>query len=204
MSQQAQGLLSAFAQTDELPLALRQDFAAAEELVGETEVVAAVDRLAIELTVDMQDQNPVVIAIMHGGLYLMGMLLQRLVFPLQQGYVHVTRYGQETTGGELVWSASHHPPLVGRNVLLVDDILDHGVTLEALHTWAQQEGAASVKTAVLVRKDIQKQSIAADYCAIECADRFLFGCGMDYAEYGRNLPAIFAILQAGEQEEPQR
>jgi hypoxanthine phosphoribosyltransferase len=178
---------------DEVPNAVTQQFGLAEEICSESEVGAAVDRIAVALTVALQDMNPVVIAIMQGGLYFTGMLMQRMVFPLQQGYVHVGRYGEETTGGELVWNASNHPPLGGRHVLLVDDILDHGVTLKALHDWALQENASGVTSAVLVRKRVQEQAIEADYCALQCEDRFLFGCGMDFSEYGRNLPSIYAL-----------
>jgi hypoxanthine phosphoribosyltransferase len=180
---------------DSVPLEVSRGFARADELVAESEVLAAVDRLAVRLTVDLQDANPVVLAVLHGGLYFTGMLLQRLVFPLQQGYVHVARYGLETTGGELEWHGHAHPPLAGRHVVLVDDILDRGTTLKALETWALREGAAQVDNAVLVRKRVDRQETEAAYCAIECEDRYLFGCGMDYMEYGRNLPSVYALTQ---------
>ena len=180
---------------DSVPAEIRRAFVGAEEVIGEAEVTDAVDRLAVQMTVDLQDRNPVLLTVLHGGLYLAGMLVQRMVFPMELGYVHVARYRDQQAGGELEWHAHNHPPLAGRSVLLVDDVLDEGVTLAALLRWAQAQGADEVRSAVLVRKlvDAVEADVEPSYCALTAENRFLIGCGMDYAGYGRNLPGIYAL-----------
>ncbi|MEQ8485243.1 MAG: hypoxanthine-guanine phosphoribosyltransferase [Pseudomonadales bacterium] len=168
--------------------------ARAECLVDAQTVARAVDRLAVRLAVELQDANPWLLTVMHGALPLAGWLLARLPFPLQVGYLHVGRYGDATDGGELRWHAAPDYPLQGRTVLLIDDVLDRGETLAALVRWARDAGAARVLTAVLVDKVVAAtRPVAADFAALQCPDRFLFGCGMDFQGYWRNLPDIHAL-----------
>jgi hypoxanthine phosphoribosyltransferase len=168
--------------------------ARAEELVDAASVLRAVDQLAVRVALRLQDANPWVLAVMHGALPFAGWLLPRLAFPLEVGYLHVSRYRDATTGGDLRWHAQPEYPLAGRTVLLVDDVLDRGETLAALVAWARDSGAAEVLTAVLVDKAVDTtRPVAADFAALRCPDRFLFGCGMDYRGYWRNLTAIYAL-----------
>ena len=163
-------------------------------LVNRTDVERAVDQLAVRLALEFGDANPWLLAVMHGALPFAGALLPRLGFPLQVGYLHVGRYRDATRGGELIWHAEPDYDLRGRVVLLVDDVLDRGDTLAALVRWATAAGAVAVKTVVLVDKLVDAQRpIAADFTALECPDRYLFGCGMDYRGYWRNLPDIYAL-----------
>lgn len=172
-------------------------FSGAREVYSAAEIDHAVDRMAVRITVAMQDMNPVLIAVMHGGLVCAGMLMRRLAFPLQQGYVHVGRYGDATRGGELSWRAQDCPPLEGRHVLLADDILDQGQTLAELLRWTREQGAASVRACVLVDKQIAETSARpeVDFVALEAPDEFLVGCGMDFKGYGRNLPGLYALQE---------
>ena len=78
-------------------------------------------------------------------------------------------------------------------VLFVDDVLDEGVTLNHLKSWAFSEGAREVRTVVLSRKLVDNQEHAADYVGLESPNKFLFGCGMDLYGYGRNLPSIYGF-----------
>lgn len=178
-----------------VPLSVQRAYSRAQLEVSATQVDAAVDQIAVRITVALQDQNPVLLTVLQGGLVFSGMLMRRLVFPLEQGYVHVGRYGQQTSGQALNWHGHQHPELAGRCVLIVDDILDEGITLNALLAWAREEGAADVRVAVLVEKQVPRQTTidATRYVALECSDRFLIGCGMDFQGYGRNLPGIYAI-----------
>jgi hypoxanthine phosphoribosyltransferase len=109
-------------------------------------------------------------------------------------YVHVTRYGQQIAGGALSWRAEPSTPVSGRTLLLVDDILDEGLTLAAIRERLLQRGADACYTAVLADKLIgRKKPIAADFVALTVPDRFLFGYGMDVFGAWRNLPAIYAM-----------
>jgi hypoxanthine phosphoribosyltransferase len=165
------------------------------ELLFDSDTIErAIDRLAIRITVDLAGRNPIAICILTGGLIFSGSLLQRLRFPLEIDYLHATRYQSRTEGSVLEWRALPTLPVQGRALLVIDDILDHGHTLAAVVAALRERGAADVRSAVLVDKDIGRQKpIAADYVALNCPDRYLFGRGMDYKGYWRNLPEIYAI-----------
>ncbi|BCS52699.1 hypoxanthine-guanine phosphoribosyltransferase [Geobacter sp. SVR] len=168
----------------------------ADLLIGEAEVAAAIGRMAEELTQRLADANPVVFCVMNGGLIFAGQLLTRLVFPLEAAYLHATRYGHETSGGHLNWIVRPQAELRGRTVLLLDDILDEGVTLAAIADYCRAQGAAEVLMAVLVDKRHERKvspGFRADVTGIETEDRFLFGYGLDYKGYWRNAPGIYAV-----------
>lgn len=165
-------------------------------LVKESDVVAAIARVADEITAELKSSNPVLICCMNGGLVFAGQLLTRLVFPLQVDYVHATRYGHEINGVALDWKVRPQIDLLGRTVVLLDDILDEGVTLAAIADYCRQQGATKVMMAVLVEKlHLRKVTpgMRADFTGIEVGDRFLFGYGLDYKGYWRNAPGIYAL-----------
>jgi len=168
----------------------------ADLLVSEAEVEAAIKRMAQEITSQLEESRPVLLCVMNGGLIFTGQLLTRLVFPLEVDYVHAIRYGHETNGASLQWTVRPQLDLKGRTVLLLDDILDEGVTLAAIAEYCLQQGAAKVMMAVLVEKlHLRKVTpgMRADFTGIEVGDRFLFGYGLDYKGYWRNAPGIYAV-----------
>ena len=166
----------------------------AECLVPRDRVQFAIDQLAVRMAVALARRDPLILCVLKGGLPFTGELLRRWDFPLELDYLHVSRYGQDTRGGALTWHARPRQPLAGRHVVLVDDVLDRGGTLAEVRDWAYGEGANTVATAVLVEKDVKEaRAITVDYVALQCPDRFLIGCGMDYQGYWRNLPAIYAV-----------
>ncbi len=174
----------------------RRVLAEGDLLVSQADVVAAIARIADEMTAELKDSNPVLICCMNGGLVFAGQLLTRLVFPLQVDYVHATRYGHEINGVALDWKVRPQVDLRGRTVVLLDDILDEGVTLAAIAEYCTQQGAAKVMMAALVEKlHLRKVTpgMTADFTGIEVGDRFLFGYGLDYKGYWRNAPGIYAL-----------
>lgn len=165
------------------------------------EVEAALDRMAINIQQTLEDKNPVLLCVMIGGLVPMGNLLPRLNFPLEVDYVHATRYRGATQGGELHWKVKPSTNLEGRTVLIVDDILDGGVTLAAIVEAVQSLGAAKVYTAVLVdkyQKRLPDGLPEADFVGLQVDDHYIFGYGMDYHEYLRNAPGIFVVSEEHE------
>ena len=176
---------------------IRRAMAEADCLASPEQVNAALDRMAIAITSELAGQNPLLYCVMNGGLVVAGRLLPRLNFPLELAYLHVTRYGHELQGGELLdWHARPSQDPRGRSVLVVDDILDEGYTLQAICRHLAEQGAARVLSAVLVHKDHQRKArpgMRADFTGLDVADRFLFGCGMDYKGYWRNAPGIHAL-----------
>ena len=159
------------------------------------QVSQAYDEMAHAVHDRLSEANPLVLSVMLGGMIPAAQLLQRLDFPLDIDYVHATRYRGETRGADLHWLARPSTSLEGRTVLVVDDILDEGLTLAAVLEWCRGEGAAAVYCAVLVNKlhDRKPALRTADFTGLEVPDRYVFGCGMDYHGRFRNLRGIYAV-----------
>ncbi|NLJ12460.1 MAG: hypoxanthine-guanine phosphoribosyltransferase, partial [Gammaproteobacteria bacterium] len=111
---------------------IQQIMAEADTLFSTEEVEAAIDRVAEQINQKLFDSNPVVFCVMNGGLIFSGKLLTKLTFPLEQSYLHASRYRNETSGGELFWKAKPEVSFMDREVLIIDDILDEGHTLTAI------------------------------------------------------------------------
>ena len=137
---------------------MREVMDTADCLISHDEVERALDRMAEEITRDLGDKLPVFYCVMNGGLITTGHLLPRLGFPLEVDYLHATRYRGKTRGGELFWRVSPEIPMAGRDVVIVDDILDEGATLAAILDYCREAGAKSVSTAVLVDKSHDRKA----------------------------------------------
>src|SRR5574344_865380 len=129
---------------------IQQVMREADCLHPRAEVEAAISRVAAQIGEQLRDSNPLVFCVMNGGLIFAGQLLTQLDFPLEQSYLHATRYRNETRGGELCWKARPDVSFAGREVLVIDDILDEGHTLMAIVDSCRQAGARQVYTAVLL------------------------------------------------------
>lgn len=176
------------------PEQVQRVYEEAECLYSQEQVEAAIDRMAGAISAELAQKNPLVLAVMSGAMIPAGILLSRLDFPLQLDYIHASRYRGDTAGGQLEWRVAPRFALEGRCVLVVDDILDEGLTLQAILQSCREQGASEVRSAVLVKKLHQRNvGIEADYVGLEVEDRYVFGYGMDYKEYLRNAPGIFAV-----------
>jgi len=152
------------------------------------------DTLAIKISCDLKDKNPLLLCVMTGGLIPTGHLVTRLSFPLQLDYIHATRYRGETSGGALHWIQEPSISLQDRNVLIIDDIFDEGITLLEIAKYCENKGAAKIYSAVLVNKlHDRKIDFKPDYIGLDIEDRYLFGFGMDYKNYLRNVNSIHAV-----------
>lgn len=164
----------------------------AELLVSPAAMDQAVDRMAAAITGRLAGTDPLVLCVLTGGLVATGLLLPRLPFQLRLDYVHATRYRGGTRGGELAWHYRPSDAIRGEQVLIVDDILDEGITLDQVARACEEDGASGVHTAVLVAKQ-RAHRREADFVGIELPDRYLFGFGLDYRGYFRNAPGVFAV-----------
>ena len=156
----------------------------------------AIRQQAERITQDYQDKHPVLVVVMNGGLVFAGQLVTHLDFPLELDYCHATRYRGDTRGAEIAWLARPQTTLRGRHVIIVDDILDEGHTLQCLVDEFTAAGAASVRSAVLLEKLHTRKAtpgMVPDYCELKAPDRYLFGFGMDYHHYWRNSDGIYAL-----------
>lgn len=175
---------------------IRQVMAESDCLYSEAEVEAAIDAVAEKINAELAERNPVVFCVMNGGLIFSGKLVTKLNFPLELSYLHATRYRNETSGGELFWKAKPEISFIDRDVLIIDDILDEGHTLSAIIDFCKHAGARAVHTAVLVDKEHERKArpdLKASFTGLYCADRYVFGYGMDYKGYWRNAAGIFAV-----------
>lgn len=166
----------------------------AELLHAPEQIEIALDRMAAAITARLEDRDPLVLMVMNGAFVVTAGLVSRLRFPLRVGYLHATRYRGETHGGVIDWITRPRPAVAGQTVLVVDDIFDEGDTLKAIVDEVRQQGAVAVHSAVLANKrhDRKVPGLTVDFVGLEIPDRYVFGCGMDYQEYWRQLPAIYA------------
>lgn len=167
----------------------------AECIYDRASIDAAIDQIAEQITRQLAEKNPLVLCVLHGGLIFSGHLLTRLNFPLQQDYIHASRYGGLTFGEGLKWLAPPHESLEGRNILLLDDIFDQGFTLQAIRDYCLAASASAVHSAVLLTKNHtrEKADMKPDFSGLQVEDRYVFGFGMDYELQWRNANGIYAI-----------
>lgn len=179
------------------PPALADALPQSDLLFDRAPLEAAIRRMAEKIRRDYaQDARPpLFLTVMNGGMLFGALLALELGFDVEFDYLHATRYRGDTTGRGVEWLRKPAVPLLKRRVLLIDDILDEGHTLNAVIQACEAEGAADVRVAVLARKvhDRCVPGLTGDYVGVEVPDRYVFGFGMDYYEQGRNLPGIYAL-----------
>lgn len=179
-----------------LPKQIKEVEKKATCLYSKADVDAALDRMAAEIHEKLEDSNPVLLSVMVGGMIAAGHLLTRLDFPLEVDYVHATRYQSGLRGGEIHWRAEPKTQLKDRTVIVLDDILDGGLTLSAVIEYCHEQGAKEVYGAVLVDKNCPREPgglAHADFTGLVVENRYVYGFGLDYKEYLRNAPGIYAV-----------
>ncbi|MDO8895531.1 hypoxanthine-guanine phosphoribosyltransferase [Nitrosomonas sp.] len=167
---------------------------AAESIYSAQTVVQTLQRLATDITQVLSQQQPLVLCVMGGAVVFAGQLLPQLRFPLDFDYVDLTRYDNKMTGGEILWRVEPRESVKDRVVLVLDDILDEGITLAAIRDKVLEKGAKALYSAVLTEKETGKpKPFKADFVGLTVPDRYVFGFGMDIHGLWRNLPAIYAV-----------
>ena len=175
--------------------------AGAKLLFSAAQVDAAIDRLAVVLALELWEAHPILVCVMNGGLPFTGDLVRRFHFPLELDHIHATRYpsvpGEEgTVGGEVRFERDLQRDLTGRTVVLLDDVLDGGLTLAAAQQHLASQGPERLISAVMVRKDVPDAKAAADYVALEAPNEFIVGRGMDCNGAFRQLSGIYSLPPA--------
>ncbi len=168
----------------------------AECLYDHGQVLQAIDKMAAEMSAKLAHTNPIIMSVMTGAMIVAGHLAVRLQFPLEMDYIHATRYRGTNRGGDLHWLVEPRINIEGRTVVVVDDIMDGGLTLAAILDYCRQAKAKAVYTAVLVDKRRVREpgvNFEPDFVGLVTEDKYLFGFGLDYEEYLRNAPGIYAV-----------
>jgi hypoxanthine phosphoribosyltransferase len=163
-----------------------------EPLINETELRDRVHDLGRQIENDYRDKPLTIVAVLTGSLIALADLVRQIRIPLRIGLVQASSYrGATTTATTLVLNEAFAPDVAGRDVLLLDDILDTGRTLSALAEHLSDRGAKSVRTAVLLRKiGRQVVPIEPDYCGFTIPDAFVVGYGLDFNDEYRHLPFV--------------
>jgi hypoxanthine phosphoribosyltransferase len=171
-----------------------QYLAQAELIHSEKTVNQAISGIAKQLNSDYATELPIVLCVMGGAVFFTGQLLPKLQFPMEFDYVQASRYYDGIEGKTLKWIVMPKENINNRSVLILDDILDEGITLQAIVEQCRLLGASDIKTAVLVEKNLNKSKlIQANYVGLMVPNRYVFGCGMDVYGWWRNEPAIYAL-----------
>ena len=170
----------------------------AEEIFDATTVQRAVTDVANKLNARFdrpEDETfPLVLGVMGGAVVFVGQVLPQLRFPLEFDYIHVSRYGDDDQGGQVVWKVIPRPNVAGRTIIVVDDILDEGETLAQVKQRLLDMGAAEVLVVVFADKAIKRaKPVKADIVGLSVPDKFVIGFGMDVYGYWRNLPGLWVV-----------
>ena len=161
-------------------------------LFDEPTILRRLDELAAEISAEYRDRELTVIAVLNGSIILMADLLRRIPLPLKLDCLGVASYhGGTKSAGEVVFKQIALPDVAGRHILILDDILDSGVTLAAIREKLVTKHPLSVRICVLLRKlKARARPVEADYVGFNIGDEFVVGYGLDYMEHYRNLPCI--------------
>jgi hypoxanthine phosphoribosyltransferase len=161
-------------------------------LISEEEIQAKVKKLGSELTNEYQDRFPLVIGVLKGAMPFMGDLIKRIDTHLEMDFMDVSSYGSSTvSSGEVKILKDLDTSVEGRDILIVEDIIDSGLTLSYLVELFRYRKAKSIKIVTLLDKPTgRKADIKADFVCFEVPDAFVVGYGLDYSERYRNLPFI--------------
>ncbi|HJO53272.1 MAG TPA: hypoxanthine phosphoribosyltransferase [Verrucomicrobiota bacterium] len=160
-------------------------------LISEKEIRRRVGELAAQVQSDFPGRDLVVVGLLTGTLMFLADLVREIDLPLRLDFIGVSSYGDGTESRELVFTKELKLDVAGRDVLLVDDILDTGKTLRAVINKLGEMNPRQVRSCVLLSKKARREyDIIADYVGFEIPNEFVVGYGLDYAEKYRNLPHI--------------
>ncbi len=172
-----------------VPLAWRKDVE--QVLITQGQIARRVKELSAEIESDFTGREMVVVSLLNGTIMFLADLIRHLSLPLRLDFIGVSSYGSGTTSGELVFTKELRLDVKGRDVLLVDDILDTGRTMTRVLGKLRQLKPRRIRTCVLLDKPERRvEKVRADYIGFQIPDLFVIGYGLDYAERYRNLPFV--------------
>jgi len=163
-----------------------------EVLIGRDEIADAVNRMAAQICADYQTKNPLLVGILKGSFVFIADLVRCLDFPLEVDFIRLSSYGAATqTSGKVTVIHELPTPVINRHVLIVEDIVDSGLTTNFLYEYLAAKSPASLRLCSLADKPSRRRvPINIDYRGFVVPDRFIVGYGIDYKEQFRNLPDI--------------
>lgn len=167
-------------------------------MIGPEQIRRRIGAIAEQLAEQYAGDEPVLVCVLNGAAFFHADLARLLRLPVILDYIRVSSYsGEMRSSGEVTFYSLTGTQIPGRNVIIVEDIVDTGRTAEWLRAYFLQQGAGSVVVATLLyKRDAHQMGPPPDYVGFDIPDRFVVGFGLDYREQGRNLPGIY-VLQEG-------
>ena len=168
-----------------------------ELLISKESIQDRVKELAERISADYQGKEPVLIGILNGVVFFMADLAREITVPTQIDFIRASSYGsQMTSSGNIRLSKDVEIPLKGKSVILVEDIVDTGLTLAHIIELLKQKQATSIKVCALIDKlERREMDIPIDYCGFQIKEGFIVGYGLDYNEKYRHLPDISVLRE---------
>lgn len=168
-----------------------------EILISEEAILKRVEELGAEITNDYKDKDLIVVGILKGAVVFMSELCKRIDLPMNMDFMSVSSYGKSSKStGEVKIIKDLDASVEGKDILIVEDIIDTGLTLSYLTDNLRKRGANSVKIVTLLDKPNRKNlEVKVDYLGFEVPKEFIVGYGLDYAEMYRNLPYVAALKE---------
>jgi hypoxanthine phosphoribosyltransferase len=165
--------------------------------ISEIEIQAAVKRVGEAINREMADSNPLFICVLNGAFMFAGDLMKTVNFPCEITFVKLSSYDGLVTTGSVKEVIGLNESVVGRNVIVVEDIVDTGITMEKIIGSLNAKGAKSIKVATFLQKpEALQRDIQVDYVAMKIPNQFIVGYGLDYDGYGRNLKEIYTVVES--------
>lgn len=169
-------------------------------LISEDRIEERIRELGKEISGEYRGKSLHLICILKGAAFFMCELAKRIDMPVTIDFMSISSYGNGTTGGEIRINKDLDEPVGGKDVLVVEDIIDSGRTLSRLSGLLRERGARSVRLCVLLDKpERRSEEVGVDYVGFEIPDDFVVGYGLDYAQKYRNLPYVGVIKTDGEE-----
>ena len=169
-----------------------------ESFISEEEILSEVSALGKHLSEDYDQKEVIFVAMLNGAFMFASDLMKKITSPCKISFVKVSSYEGENSTGKVTELIGINEDLKGKHVVLVEDIVDTGMTIESILPTLKQSGAASVKVCTLLFKpEAFKGALKPDYIGFSIPNRFVVGYGLDYDGYGRNLNAIYQLKKEG-------
>ena len=167
-------------------------------LISEEAIEAEVARVGRQITEDFRDKNPIFVGVLKGCFIFMADLMRHVDIKCTMDFMAVSSYSGTSSTGAVKINKDLGQDIEGRHVIIVEDILDSGVTLSYLKHYLLGRKPASITIATLLDKPARRKSdIVADYSCFEVPDAFVVGYGLDYNEHYRNLPYLGVLKPEG-------
>ena len=163
--------------------------------IPENEIQQAVKSVAEQMNKDLEGANPLFICVLNGAFMFAGDLMKYFTLPCEITFIKLTSYAGLYTSGDVKEIMGLSESVINRNVVVVEDIVDTGITMDKILTSLNAKGAKSIKVATFLQKpDALQRDITVDYVAIKIPNDFIVGYGLDYDGYGRNLRDIYTVV----------